>query len=90
MIKISGIPKYVSPEQYSKQSGLGVERIKELCNSGKIPYELTEGGHYKIKVYEDAVPIEQYKELERKYNQLEAAIQTIHVASSIWKEVEQE
>ena len=86
MQNISGIPKYVSPEQYSKQSGLGVERIKELCNSGKIPYELTDGGHYKIKVYEDAVPVEKYKELEQKYNKLEAVIQTIYVASSIWKE----
>ncbi len=88
MQNISGIPKYVSPEQYSKQSGLGVERIKELCNDGKLPCEITSGGHYKIKIYEDAVPIEEYKKLEKKYNQLEAAIQTIHVASSIWKEGE--
>ena len=30
------IPKYVSAEEYSRQSGIGVEEIKRLCIRLKI------------------------------------------------------
>lgn len=61
------IPKYISAEKYSKESGLGVEEVKRLCRLGEIPCKMTEGGYYKIPIYEDAVPKEQYDKLNEKY-----------------------
>lgn len=61
------IPKYVSAEKYSKESGMGVEEVKRLCRIGELPCKRTEGGYYKIIIYDDAVPIEQYeKEKQRR------------------------
>lgn len=77
------IPKYVSPEQYSKmtakdaKSRLGVERIKELCEDGFLPYVKTRGGQYRIKVYEDSVPIEKYEEVKNENTRLKTIIETI-------------
>ena len=45
------IPKYVSAEEYSRQSGMGVEQVKKLCRSGELEHYMTEGGYYKIKVF---------------------------------------
>jgi hypothetical protein len=37
------IPKYISAEEYSRQSGLGVEEVKRQCRNGKIKCLRTEG-----------------------------------------------
>lgn len=79
------IPKYVSAEEYSRQSGMGPEEVKRLCRIGKIPCMMTEGGYYKIPIYDDAVPIEKYRELEKRCDQLEAVMQTINTASKIYQ-----
>lgn len=71
------IPKYVSAEKYSKESGLGVEEVKRLCRIGEIPCKMTEGGYYKIPIYEDAVPKEQYNKLEEENIELKTLIKTI-------------
>lgn len=63
----TNVPKYYSAEQYSKESGLGVEEVKRLCRIGEIPWKMTQGGYYKIPVYENAVPKEQYDQLNKKY-----------------------
>ena len=42
------IPKYVSAEEYSRQSGIGVEEVKKLCRKGELKHFMTEGGYYKI------------------------------------------
>lgn len=63
----ANVPKYYSAEQYSKESGLGVEEVKRLCRIGEIPCKMTQGGYYKIEVYENAVPKEQYDKLNEKY-----------------------
>ena len=50
--KVSGVPIYLSPEQYSELTGigyfgakakLGAERIKEMCEDGLLPYIKTRG-----------------------------------------------
>lgn len=57
------IPKYISAEEYSRQSGLGVEEVKRQCREGKIKCLRTEGGYYKIPIYDDnVVPKELYDE----------------------------
>ncbi len=57
------IPKYVSAEEYSRQSGLGVEEVKKQCRNGKIKCLITDGGYYKIPIYnDDVIPKEIFEE----------------------------
>lgn len=71
------IPIYVSAEKYSKESGLGVEEVKRLCRLGEIPCKMTEGGYYKIPVYEDAVPKEQYDKVKEENVRLKTILEQI-------------
>ena len=71
------IPKYVSAEKYSKESGLGVQEVKRLCRAGEIPCKITEGGYYKIPVYEDCVPIEEHQKVKDENTRLKTIIATI-------------
>lgn len=71
------IAKYVSAEQYSKESGIGVEQVKKLCRSGELEHYMTEGGYYKIKVDSDSVPIEKYKKVEEENIRLKTILETI-------------
>lgn len=40
--RIAGIPKYISAEEYSRQSGLGVQEVKRQCRLKEIPCKMTE------------------------------------------------
>jgi hypothetical protein len=71
------IPKYISAEKYSKESGLGVEEVKRLCRLGEIPCKMTEGGYYKIPIYEDAVPKEQYEKVKEENIRLKTVLEQI-------------
>ena len=64
------IPKYVSAEEYSRQSGIGVEEVKRLCRTNQLKHFMTEGGYYKIAVDDDSVSKEKYEELKEKYLKL--------------------
>lgn len=64
------IPKYVSAEEYSRQSKIGVEEVKRLCRTNQLKHFMTEGGYYKIAVDDDSVPREKYNELNEKYLKL--------------------
>ena len=77
-----GIPKYISAEEYSKQSGLGVEEVKRLCRLGEIACKRTEKGHYKIPLYDEAIPKEQYEKLVEENTQLKMIIKTIMSTAS--------
>lgn len=72
------VPKYLSAEEYSRQSGLGVEEVKKQCNLGKIEHLRTEKGYYKIKVYDnDVVPKEQYENILAEKVKLETQLANI-------------
>lgn len=71
------IPKYVSAEEYSRQSGMGVEQVKKLCRNGDLEHYMTEGGYYKIKVDSDSVPIERYQEVKDENTRLKTLLETI-------------
>lgn len=71
------IPKYVSAEEYSRQSGLGVEEVKRQCRIGKIQCLRTEKGYYKIPVYDSAVPIEKFKKVQDENIKLKTIISNI-------------
>lgn len=64
------IPKYVSAEEYSRQSGIGVEEVKRLCRTNQLKHFMTQGGYYKIAVDNDSVPKEEYDKLKEKYLKL--------------------
>ena len=81
--RVSGIPKYISAEQYAKQSDLGVQEVKRQCRLGEIPCKMTEKGHYKIPIYEDAVPIEEYNKIKNRCTELETTLKSINKLTSI-------
>ncbi len=69
------IPKYISAEEYARQSGMGAEEVKRQCRIGEIPCKMTEKGHYKIPIYDDAVPIEEYNKLKDENTKLKTILQ---------------
>ena len=71
------IPKYVSAEEYSRQSGMGVEEVKRQCRIGEIPCKMTEKGYYKIPIYEDSVPIEVHQTVQVVNTRLKTILETI-------------
>lgn len=71
------IPKYVSAEEYSRQSGLGVEEVKRLCRIGELAHKRTEKGYYKVIVYDDAVPKDMYDAVVRENTELKTILNTI-------------
>lgn len=78
------LPKYLSAEQYSKQTGLGVEEVKRQCKKGTIPYLMTEGGYYKIPVYEnDAVSREEYDRIKTECEMYKTIVSQIHLQTQI-------
>lgn len=77
------LPKYLSAEQYSKETGLGVEEVKRQCRIGQIKCLMTEGGYYKIPVYEDAVPVEQYNKVKEENTRLKTILAQINIQSAV-------
>lgn len=71
------IPKYVSAEQYGKQSGISPEEVRRLCRIGEIKCIRTEGGYYKIPVYEDSVPRADLESAKQEITRLKTIISTI-------------
>ena len=77
---------YMSPREYSKATGnnIGVEEIKRLCRIGRIPCEMTENGHYKIKVYKDnCVSKEEYDRVVKENIELKALLKNINNLTQI-------
>lgn len=69
------IPKYVSAEEYSRRSGMGVEEVKRQCRIGNIPHVMTEKGYYKIEVYDnDVVSRKQYDQVVEENAKLKTTV----------------
>lgn len=75
------VPKYLSAEQYAKQSGMGVEEVKRQCRTGAIQCLMTEGGYYKIPVYEDVVPKEQYEKILQEKERYKTIVDTVYATT---------
>ena len=71
------ISKFVSAEEYSRQSGIGVEEVKRLCKTNQLKHFMTEGGYYKIAIDDDSVPKEQYDKVKDENTKLRTIIETI-------------
>jgi len=50
------IPQYVSAEEYSRQSRIGVEEVKRLCKKNQLKHFMTEGDYYKIAIDDELAP----------------------------------
>ena len=71
------ISKYVSAEEYSRQSGIGVEEVKRLCKTNQLKHFMTEGGYYKIAIDNDSISKEQFEEEKRKRIEAETTLQLL-------------
>ena len=71
------IPKYVSAEEYSRQSGMGPEEVKRLCRTNQLKHFRTEKGYYKIAVDDDSVSKEQFEEERQKRIEAETTLQLL-------------
>lgn len=77
------IPKYISAEEYARQSGMGVEEVKRQCRIGKIECLRTEKGYYKIPVYaNNAVSVEEYNKLKDENTKLKTILQQFNTTIS--------
>ncbi len=77
--------KWLSATEYAKQTGLGVEKVKQFIRDKKIEGEQTEEGFWKVKVYnEECVSKEIFEEEHQK--RLEAET-TIKIIKNMLKEV---
>lgn len=73
-----GIPKYITPEEYSKRSGLGIEEVKRQCRIGNIDHIKTEGGYYKIiERNKNEISQEKYEEIKEENTKLKTIISMI-------------
>ena len=81
------IPKYISAEQYGKQSGISPEEVRRLCRTGEIKCQRTKGGYYKIPVYEDSVPREELDKAKQEITRLKTIITTMLKTGEQMKEV---
>lgn len=71
--------KYVSPREYSKQTGLGIEEVKKLCRTGRLPCERSEGGYFHIKVYkDDCVDRKEFDRIVKENIELKALLKNIN------------
>lgn len=71
------IPKYVSAEEYSRQSGIGVEEVKRLCKTNQLKHFMTERGYYKIATDNDSIPKELFEEEKRRRIEAETTLQLL-------------
>jgi len=77
--------KWLSATEYARQTGLGVEKVKQFIRAGKLEGEQTEDGYWKVKVYnEECVSKEVFAEEHQKRVEVETTLKTIQ---NILKEV---
>ena len=77
--------KWVSATEYARETGLGVEKVKQFIRDKKIEGEQPEDGYWKVKVYNDeCVSKEVFEEEHQKRVEAETTLKNIQ---NILKEV---
>lgn len=77
--------KWMSATEYARQTGLGVEKVKQFIRDKKIEGEQTEDGYWKVKVYNnECVSKEVFEEEHQKRVEVETTLRNIQ---NILKEV---
>lgn len=68
---------WVTPKEYSEQTGMWIEDVKRLCNTGKLECEKSPGGYYRIKVYKDeSVSREEYERIKTELEKYKTVVET--------------
>lgn len=70
---------YVTPKEYSEQTGMWVEDVKRLIREGKIEGEYNENtGYYKVKVYRNqAVSRAEHEAVLKELTKYKTIVDTI-------------
>lgn len=77
--------KWMSATEYARQTGLGVEKVKQFIIDKKIEGEQTRDGFWKVKVYNnECVSKEVFEEEHQKRVEAETTLKNIQ---NILKEV---
>lgn len=77
---------WVTPKEYSKQTGMWIEDVKRLCNEGKIPCEKSPGGYYRIKVYKnEAVSMEEFEQVNQELARYKTIVETMKATLGVVK-----
>lgn len=58
--------KWLSATEYARQTGLGVEKVKQFIRDGKLEGLQTEDGYWKVKVYNDECVSKEFFEKEHQ------------------------
>lgn len=70
--------KWISATEYARQTGLGVEKVKQFIRDKKIEGEQTKDGYWKVKVYDsECVSKEVFDEEHQKRVQAETTLKNI-------------
>lgn len=69
---------YVSPKEYSEQTGMWIEDVKRLVREGKLEGEHNkETGYYKVKVYRnEAVSRKEYEDALQELTKYKTIVNT--------------
>jgi len=80
---------WVTPKEYSDQTGMWIEDVKRLCNEGKIPCEKSPGGYYRIKVFKDeSVSREEFEKIKQELEKYKTIVETTKATLNlVWKKV---
>ena len=69
---------YLSASEYADKTGIGEAEVKKQLKTGFLEGFITDGGHYKIKVYKnDSVSLKQYEKVLQENTELKTKMLTI-------------
>ena len=70
--------KWISAQKYARETGLGVEKVKQFIRAKKIEGEQTDDGYWKVKVYDnDAVSREIFEKEHARVIELETIVNSM-------------
>lgn len=61
----------------------GVEEVKKLCRKGELPCKMTDGGHYKIEVYDDVVSRKEHEAVLQELAKYKTIVNTFLSATEV-------
>lgn len=69
--------EYISLNEYCRRYKMGKKQVKYMCETGQLPYTVTENGYYKIRINVDMVPRNIHENIIRENETLKATIRNL-------------
>ena len=66
-----------------KNQNWDLKESKNCVKIGILPHVKTRGGQFRIKVFEDSVPIEEYNKVKERCTELETTLKSINKLTNI-------